>query len=194
MKNKKGFVFIETIIMIVVLAVSLLAIYNAYSNSVSNEKKHLMYDDASYIYRTYYLLDYLLDNSNIMTVRNKSYNNYIKIGYDVNGLFSESAPDTEKHKEELSFIFGDFHIGRVYIVTSDMIKSTSAFNDLNDKKLVKYIKSIELPDADKHYYLVVEYNERYDAVNGVIGCVQQSAFCESYFSSLEITDDMSRSS
>ncbi len=55
MKNKKGFVFVETLIVISVLTASLLLLYSSYSSLIRNEKVRLKYNDSVYLYRTYYL-------------------------------------------------------------------------------------------------------------------------------------------
>ena len=55
MKNKKGFVFIETIVVVAVLTVSLLMIYSTYSATLRKEKNRMSYNDSVYLYRTYNL-------------------------------------------------------------------------------------------------------------------------------------------
>lgn len=58
-KNNKGFIFVETIIVIAFLATSLIIIYKSFNNLLTNEKKRLYYDDPLYLYRAYYVLDFL---------------------------------------------------------------------------------------------------------------------------------------
>ena len=60
-KDKNGFVFIETIIAIVVLTSSLLLIYKSFNNILQAEKTRISYDDISYIYRSEYLKERLND-------------------------------------------------------------------------------------------------------------------------------------
>src|SRR5574344_1530120 len=57
--KKNGFVFVETIIVVAVLATSLILMYISFNKIIINEKKRITYDDISYIYRTYYLEDFL---------------------------------------------------------------------------------------------------------------------------------------
>ena len=59
MKNK-GFVFVETIIVITVLTVALLAIYSTFLNVLTNEKRRATYNDTAYLYRTYYIEDFMV--------------------------------------------------------------------------------------------------------------------------------------
>lgn len=58
-RNNKGFIFIETIIVITFLATSLIIVYKSFNNVLTNEKRRLYYDDPLYLYRTYYVLDFL---------------------------------------------------------------------------------------------------------------------------------------
>ena len=56
----KGFIFVETIIVTTVLTVALLSIYSAFINILANERRRATFDDTSYIYRTYYIEDFLV--------------------------------------------------------------------------------------------------------------------------------------
>lgn len=58
--KSKGFVFVETIIVVAILATSLVAIYASFSMTINNEKRRATFDDTSYIYRTYYIEDFLV--------------------------------------------------------------------------------------------------------------------------------------
>ena len=53
MKNKKGFVFVETIVVCSVLSVSLVMIYAAFVALIQNQKIRNKYDQAVYNYRVY---------------------------------------------------------------------------------------------------------------------------------------------
>ena len=58
--NNKGFVFIETIIVTVVLTTTLIFLYSNFNKNLNNEKKRLYYDDIAYVYKTIYIRDALL--------------------------------------------------------------------------------------------------------------------------------------
>lgn len=58
--NKKGFILVETIMVVVILITTLTLIYSSFSKLISYEKRRVMFDDTSYIYRTYYLEDFLV--------------------------------------------------------------------------------------------------------------------------------------
>ena len=55
--NKKGFMFVETIITATILIVALVAVYVSYSSFIVSEKRRLYYDDMSYIYKTMTMRD-----------------------------------------------------------------------------------------------------------------------------------------
>lgn len=55
MKNK-GFIFIETIIVVCVLTVALMSIYNNYSKIITNTKELNTFDTAEHNYKTYFLM------------------------------------------------------------------------------------------------------------------------------------------
>lgn len=57
--KKRGFVFVETIVVIVILTVGLVAIYSSFSSVLTNDKRRATYNDVTYIYRTYYIEDYI---------------------------------------------------------------------------------------------------------------------------------------
>ncbi|MBQ6840775.1 MAG: hypothetical protein IJO63_01505 [Bacilli bacterium] len=57
--NKKGFIFIETIITVVVVMATLLLLYSAFSKVIINEQNRLYHDDISYIYKTKHIADVL---------------------------------------------------------------------------------------------------------------------------------------
>ena len=58
--NNKGFVFIETIIVTVVLATTLIFLYSNFYKNLNNEKKRLYYDDIAYVYKTIHIREALL--------------------------------------------------------------------------------------------------------------------------------------
>ena len=64
MKNK-GFVLIETIVVIVVIGVSLLTLYSSYNRILSKVKAENKYDNSDYMYMTYYIREYLKKDNSI---------------------------------------------------------------------------------------------------------------------------------
>ena len=58
--NRKGFVFVETIIVISVLTTVLLMLYASFISILNQERRKTTFDDITYIYRTYYIEDFLV--------------------------------------------------------------------------------------------------------------------------------------
>lgn len=53
--NRKGFVFIETIVVISVLTIALMSLYANYAKIMSNTKELNTFDTVEYNYKTYYI-------------------------------------------------------------------------------------------------------------------------------------------
>lgn len=62
MNNKKGFSFVETIVMCAILMVGLLVVYKSYTSSIYTQKNKLNYNNTDSIYTLLYLKNYLIDN------------------------------------------------------------------------------------------------------------------------------------
>ena len=57
--KSKGFVFIETIVVIVILSLGLVMVYEAFATVLANNKRRATYNDVAYLYRTYYIEDFI---------------------------------------------------------------------------------------------------------------------------------------
>ena len=62
--NNKGFVFLETIIVTVVLTTTLIFLYSNFSKTVNDEKRRLYYDDIAYMYKTLFIRQALIKHIN----------------------------------------------------------------------------------------------------------------------------------
>ena len=56
---KRGFALLETIIVITFVTLSLLLLYGTFTSMIDNSRKNILYDDATNIYKMYYLKEYL---------------------------------------------------------------------------------------------------------------------------------------
>lgn len=136
---KKGFALLETLIVITFLSVSLLLLYGTFSNMISNSKKNILYDDASSIYKAYYLKEYLsINNLNSKLSMNKI------IELDCNDFNFDSC----------NKIFDIWDIEKIYITAYDLKdypeeEYSSTFNN--------YLSS--LSNKDNYVYrFIVEFN------------------------------------
>ena len=188
---KKGFVFIETIITVVILSTSLIYLYGSYSSIINNEEARAYYDDPAYIYKTSYIRDFLLDNSDIELVKSTAYDDFYSVNISPNysGLFDAN------NKDDFAYIWSYFNVYQMLIISKDLIECDGTANDTKICKdtydnlsynMRNYIKSLN--DVSKDYYLIVEYSEKIDDANGKIkSCILGTdTYCHSYYASLGI--------
>ncbi len=149
---KRGFALLETIIVITFLTVSLLLIYGTFTSMITNSKKNVLYDNASDIYKVYYVKEYLLKN-NIESLLN---NNLIT------EISCSNFPNTGCNK-----LIKELKINKMYITKKD-IKGydntlySSNFNNyldtLSNKDESSYRLIIELKSGDTYSYASIGIN------------------------------------
>ena len=171
--NKKGFVFVETIVVIVVLTSALLLLYSSFNNVLQSEKTRVDYDDIAYIYRTQYLkrtLDDLNIKSNLVELESNKNKYFTTIGVDTNNLFAK-----EEKKQYFNKLLTDFEVKQMIILKENKIDNlkkcslecitdkncdeaetcNSLYMEISDEML-SYLKTIYV-DYVCQYILVVEY-------------------------------------
>ncbi len=167
MKNKRGFVFIETIITVVVLSTSLLYLYSSYSNIIHNEEARLYYDDPAYIYRTNYVRKFLESYTNIEEIKTYALTNsyIVTIGPLFDNMFNEIM-SLNNMQASMENMFNNFNINQMLLVDSAMLNECSVNSE--DEKCVSSTSNLSynmnnylrtLNSTDYEYYLVVEYSE-----------------------------------
>ena len=194
--NNKGFMFIETIVMVVILSVGLLVLYSAFNNSMSQEKRKLAYDDTPYIYKTYYLAKFLQDNTSINNVDSiLGEDNYAILG-EYNSIFQNV--DNDVVSKFLS-IKEDYHMNNILLISSDLIKNNSnnfltntEFQFLQNN-FKYYIMSLNKknPNIEK-YFIVVEFGEKVTSDGNVESCYPNKANrdCKASYASIEISKSL----
>lgn len=192
MKNK-GFVFIETIVTVLVLSTSLLYLYNSYNNIIDKEETRVYYDDVAYIYKTNYIKRFLEENANIEYVKSEAFKkSYVtSIGNAFDNFFNE-AQLAENMNNTLENILNNFRVNQMFLVKRNYIDECDGsetsdecyFNATdNAYNLTNYIKSIN--DTKHDYYLVVEYSEKVDDTGKITKCTPRvDTNCRNYFVSL----------
>lgn len=146
MRNKKGFVFVETMITIVILAAALLTMYTLFTNLLVNEKDRVYYDDPMYVYKANYLVGFIRDRfnyANSYLINNDPSRPYISVedlimtyedqsSYDAdptiirlnlktltcdNDIFSNETYST---KRDCQRFFYDQRLYRIYVSKADL--------------------------------------------------------------------------
>lgn len=187
--KKNGFVFVETIVAIVVLTSSLLLLYSSFNKILQSEKTRVYYDDVSYIYRTWYIKD-RLNNLNIMAALRDITSNedkyFVTIGVEYEGLFN----GYESEKTYIANLLEDFEVKQIIILKENKIdnlkkcslecsldSSCSEYENCNglytnlSDEMINYLKTIYI-DISCTYVMVVEYNT----------CNSDNTNCKNYYS------------
>ena len=147
MKNKKGFVFVETIVVCSVLAISLVTIYASFVLLINNYKKRDKFNQAIYNYRLYNVAKALSD----VSIGQCAYEEMKNIENNGSNLYSD----------KLNNLYNNFQITTLYRVRSgDVLKrmplnynrlseftNTIATSDDNDCLLIG-----EFKNNDEYYY------------------------------------------
>lgn len=164
--KKNGFVFIETIIAIVVLTTSLLLLYSTFTKLLQSEKTRVYYDDMTYIYRTWHIKNELKDlNMSAITRELNDHTNkyFITIGEEYEDLFNGDVAN----KNFISSLLKNFDVNQMIVLKEnkiDNIKSCITSNNCPESDItsqlsndmLNYLKTLYI-DVPCYYVLVVEY-------------------------------------
>lgn len=135
-KNKKlkGFIFVETMVVIAFLATTLLSVYSSFTTVLDNAKTRLYYDDPVYLYRTYYLLTFLEENNLPEFIETKFANtsgsNNLKLSIVEFGCNAQSVT-TADDKVFCENIKSNWSINHIFLMYYDVngIIQCAALND-----------------------------------------------------------------
>ena len=177
--NKKGFVLMETIVVIVVVSVALLTIFSSYNKILSKLRTENKYDTSEYIYMTKYIKDYMQS-----------------IGFEVVDLCGELDGDICKNQNtnDLLLTIDDnikelYNIEKIYLLTNlnefDKEMTNGKKNSsLFDAYMIDYIKKLDVRNQDK--LLIVEYKRAVKDTNNIdVKDTQGNTLYERYVASLE---------
>lgn len=182
--KKNGFVFVETIIAIVVLTSSLLLLYSTFNKVLQSEKTRVYYDDIAYIYRSYYLKK-RISKLNMNTILNDITNNndkyFVTVGMEYQDLFK----GYEKERTYFSNMLQDFDVNQIIVLKENKLNDLKSctlecglnpencnvesqnktvisnqcnaiYTNLSDE-FISYLKSIYV-DVSCTYIMAIEYN------------------------------------
>lgn len=151
---KKGFALLETLIVITFLVVSLLLLYSTFSNMIGNSKKNILYDNASNIYKAYYIKEYLLESlQNIETENIKE--------LTCNEI---NQSNCETLLKELNI--SKMYIAQINLKEYDRDKYTSNLinylDTLTNKSNVKYRLILEFKEQDTLAFASIEIGDKHE--------------------------------
>ncbi len=194
MKNNKGFVFIETIIVVAILITSLIYLYSTYVSLTNNENRRLFYDDVSYIYRAYYVKKYFssqridryvnsLSNAN----QTENVNFIISFGCGSDEVFD----DFEKESGFCELLSQEMHLSQVYVTYNDLSSIQNCGNNTSglcatysrvNSHLAAYLQTLG-GKGKTGFRMIVEFQE-----DGMGHACQNLDQCRYYYASLELGD------
>lgn len=180
MKKKNGFVFVETMIVVVVLVSILLIIYSSYANLISLEKRQARYDDPLFIYRTYAIGEFLVsleDENKNSIIGNKiaefksenleiegNNTNFVIISPSDQDLYNESQDEIQGEQKQAFFssMYNNFNVQTIILITKSKLKDLKENEVSSD--FYRYLKTIDTSTTDDdQIYIAVMYAEK---VNG----------------------------
>lgn len=147
---KKGFALLETIIVITFVSVSLILLYNNFTNMTLNNQRNILYDDVANIYKVHYVLEYL--NLNDLS---KHLNNEDITFLDCNDFSFSSC----------NKLFKTLNINKLYLTKYNLNNSnlSSSSNELKE-----YVKNTSNKGNYK-YRLILEFSDNSFASLGFDG-------------------------
>lgn len=150
MKNK-GFVLMETIVVIVVISVALLTIFSSYNKILRKTKTENKYDTSEYIYMTDFVKKHLSSHSCTKNIFEMGINSSAN---PMNHFSSSCGFDTINHP---------FNIKGIYLIKS-LMKAQD--NDLEkfDANMIDYIRKLDVGENDT--LIIVEYKRPAKNWNG----------------------------
>ena len=156
--NNKGFIYIETIVTVVILLTTLVLLYSMYSRVIIREKEKLYYDDMAYIYKTISIKDIL--NSNLT-------DNFNTIKENTQYLYILNENDNIYENYEIMNNIQDFyHINNlIYMKIANLSNVKKCLKDQDDSNectnikinvskiqdLKEYLLSLNVPNEDDKY-------------------------------------------
>ncbi len=171
MKRKKGFVFVETLVVVAVLTTSLLMLYSTYSASIRKEKTRIKYNDSVYLYRTYYLEKFFrsfrLDMLSVSLNKDDDTKPYLlTTGFGcTNNIFIHEEDNLGICENLLS----NLHVSNLYFAYNDLSSLQNCTNASGkcesllqvNEDMGAYLKTIG-GEGKTGYRIIAEYSENKD--------------------------------
>jgi len=138
-RNNKGFVMIETIIVITILSIGLISLYSSYNLILSKASTKSYYDNAEHVYKSYFIGKYLENNGHL----------------NFSGNFKEILIEGD-----LIDIANVFEVDAIYVAKGSYSNiSSKDFLLQLDGSTINYIKDMDGYSEDKNN-VIVKYIER----------------------------------
>ena len=168
--KKNGFVFLETIVVISVLSITLLLLFSSYSFMLRKSRDRATFDDIDLIYRTYYIKD-IIDNYKANWAANDSRSSimfYIErnnLECSTMGSYNSYVCDLSNPSYDGALLSAKaaFEADKIYLLNpKELLKSENKVEWLSlfDATAIDYIN--ELGVATDKQIMIVKYKKVYN--------------------------------
>ncbi len=154
--NNKGFVLMETIVVVSVLCVVLVVLYAAYNKLLIDVHKQSLYDKTEYIYKTNLVRDYVEE-----VLSSEQYSSSTHYIFCRNTMSDKKCFDPETVGNYQNDLFETLGVQAVYI-TMWNVEEISASDLVGFEATTQnYIKSMDTTDEDA-FRIIVMYSSEND--------------------------------
>ncbi|HOB26459.1 MAG TPA: hypothetical protein PKG93_04875 [Bacilli bacterium] len=171
MKKKNGFVFMETIVVVSILSLTLILLYSSYAHILGTSKERKTFDTTEGIYRTYYVKKALESfNPTSSTALKDFFNTSYCKNLTSNGVtFGKSCDIGSTTTSQLQQIRDVFEVDKVYLISPYQILSGTNSTDMLmqlDATTIDYVrrlgKGVGVNNGVTQYILIVKYVYKYN--------------------------------
>lgn len=156
----KGFVLMETIVVISVLCVVLVVLYGSYSKVLITVKKKSLYNNTEYVYKTAVLRRYLEENAIIPESDYSSAKLYVYCSNTLSSSRDCYDEDTENDYENDLFEF--IGVSALYITMWDTTKIDASKTTKVEATTQNFIRNLDPTDDDGYRIIVMFESENND--------------------------------
>lgn len=167
--KKNGFVFLETIVVISVLSITLLLLFSSYSYMLRKSRERDTFDNIDLIYKTYYIKD-ILDNYKLSRAANDPRSSimfYIERNSECRRMNSYNSYvcdlSNSSYSGSLLSAKSAFEADKIYVLNpNELLKSGNkdSWLALFDATTIDYIN--ELGIATDRQVMIVKYKKVYN--------------------------------
>ncbi len=177
MRKKNGFVFMETVVVVGVLSITLLMLFGSYSFLLRKSRERNTYDTTEMIYKTYYVKE-------IIDSYKPTGNNSIGIEYFIDshpsfcsqmGSFNSYVCDLSSNPADLLQVKMAFEVEKIYYLNPREILTSSqsdAWLSMFDATTIDYIHN--LGESIDYNVMVVKYKKTYNKTDGSYEVIHSS--------------------
>lgn len=177
MKKGKGFVLLETIVVISILCITLVILYTGYTDVTRSIKNNLNFDNTEYLYKTVILKSYLENDIDESWIKGNNY--YVYPFFYDNNIYEKNANNNyssvylesnleDDDKSKYMDLFKKLHVKAVYITTWDIkkeITDNTVRGQLNPT-VISYVHTLNEKSKKDGFRLIVMYDNENNLNSG----------------------------